>query len=145
MKKMFAKLGMPSLLSVAFLLGGLFFGATSAQAQTTTAGAPTPLIKTTGTWKSVPAAIATLNVQIAQIGQVLANSTPSNGTQLKVTMTIYKEIVIDLEQGIDTEKAAFTNYHEFAPGTGPVAHEAYPLSNGDWSNIFNEMVSQLTQ
>ena len=148
MKKMFAKLGMPSLLSLAFLLGGLFFGANSAQAQQTLTGTPgtSNLIKTTGTWKTVTEALAALNSEITNIGQTLATSAPSNGAQLKMKMTVYAEIVSDLEVGAEVPVAAYDNYHEVAPAAGVDSRPATPgLNNGDWINLYNDMLELLTQ
>ncbi len=147
MKKMFAKLGMPSLLSMAFLLGGLFFGANSAQAQQTLTGAPgsSNLIKISGSWKSVNDALAALNSEITYIDQTLASSAPSNGLQLKMKMTVYAEIVKDLEVGAEVPVAAYDNYYEYAPAAGVDSRPATPgLNNGDWINLYNDMLELLT-
>ena len=150
MKKMFAKLGMPSLLSLAFLLGGLFFGANSAQAQSLVGTAGNSPIKTTAPWKSVAAAKVALNNEIAYIDQTLATSTPSNGAALKMQMTIYTAIVKDLEIGVEVPVAAYNNFYHFSP-TGPQnqsvdGNPAIPgITNGDWTNIYSNMLGVLAQ
>ena len=147
MKKMFAKLGMPSLLSLAFLLGGLFFGANSAQAQQTLTGTPgtSNLIKTNGTWKNVAEALAALNSEITNIDQTLATSNPANVVQLKMKMTVYAGIVEDLEIGSEVPLAAYTNYHELAPAANVDANPPTPgMTSGDWINLYNDMLELLT-
>lgn len=152
MKKMFAKLGMPSLLSLAFLLGGLFFGTNSAQAQTLTgqAGASTSPIKTSAPWKAVGAAKDALNAEITYISQTLSNSAPSNGTALKMKMTIYIGIVKDLEVGVEVPVAGYNNFYRYSP-TGPNnqsvdANPTVPgMSTNDWNNIYSDMLGVLAQ
>ncbi len=152
MKKMFAKLGMPSLLSLAFLLGGLFFGANSAQAQTLTgpAGVSASPIKTTAPWKDVASAKVALNAEISYLDNALSNNQAGNASAAKIKMVIYQDIVKDLEIGVEVPVAAYNNYYRYSP-TGPdnQSVDANPVlpgvSNNDWNTIYNDMLGVLAQ
>src|SRR5690348_2769492 len=111
MKKMFAKLGMPSLLSLAFLLGGLLFGATSVSAQTTATPQNTGPIKTLGAWKNSSDAKDALLQQIDALNLTLNNGA-SNPNMLKVKLTIYQDIVVSLEEGVPVPDAALANFNK---------------------------------
>lgn len=149
MKKMFAKLGMPSLLSLAFLLGGLFFGANSAQAQTLTGPATSSPFKVNATWKDVGTALSALNTEITYLNQTLDIGTP-NAPQLKMKLTIYTGIAKDLEIGEEVPVAGYNNYYRYSP-TGPQnqsvdANPVIPgLTASDWTIIYNDMLGVLAQ
>jgi hypothetical protein len=143
MKKMFAKLGMPSLLTLAFLLSGMFFGANLQAQALTAASLNSGGIKVAATWKNSSEALQILDAEIASLDQTLsANGGPSS---LKMKLTIYKEIKSLLESGLSVQVAAATAFYHYAPNGASDRAAAYPsINQGDWSVIYNNMISLLT-
>ena len=143
MKKMFAKLGMPSLLTLAFLLCGMFFGS-SLQAQTLTV-APTNNntgIKVNANWKTSGQASTALEAAIAQLDQTLSSGLGTPAT--KMTFAVYSEVKSLLESGLSVPEATITGYNKFAPGGADRGNDS-GLSQGEWTNIYNGLLSVVSQ
>jgi hypothetical protein len=143
MKKLFAKLGMNSLLTVALVLGGLFFSANSAQAQTLTGAQQTTSgIKTTATWKNSNDALAVLNGEIQYLDQIL--TTPSATLTEKFKFEIYTEIRTNLESGLEVPKAALAGFYQHAPGSMEDTQVTPGMPQAAWTSIYNDMIGLLT-
>lgn len=142
---MFAKLGMPSILSLVFLLGGLLFSANSVSAQATlnSGQAPSP-IKTNATWKSSTAAKDALQAEIDGYTQLIDSSNPGNLLQIKMKILVYEAVVANLETGVDVANAAFAGYYKYAPGAHVDNQAVFGMSNNDWSTLYVDMVTALT-
>jgi hypothetical protein len=142
MKKMFAKLGMPSLLTLAFLLCGMFFGS-SLQAQTlTVASTNTGGIKVNANWKTSGQASTAFEAAIAQLDQTLSSGLGTPST--KMTLAVYTEVKALLESGLSVPEAAITGYNKFAPGGADRGNDS-GLSQGEWTNIYNGLLSVVSQ
>jgi hypothetical protein len=142
MKKMFAKLGMPSLLTLAFLLFGMFFGS-NLQAQALTAAAPnTGNIKVLANWKTSTNALQALASEIASLDAILSSTggTPA----LKMKYTIYVETKSLLEGGLEVPVAATTAFYHYAPGAGTDAAVDSPLNQSEWNSIYSSLISLLS-
>lgn len=145
MKKMFAKLEMPSILSLVFLLGGLLFSVNNVSAQNTQSQTSGTVfkIKTTGTWKSTNVAISALQQEINALGQLM-NTNPGNISEVKMRFIIYSEILSQIEGGKEISAAAYDTYYKYAPASGVDGHPATPgISQAAWSAIYTDMVNLL--
>lgn len=143
MKKVFAKLGMPSALAMVFLFGGLFLGSNSAAAQGTIAsGQATSPIKTTGTWATPSEAINVLTLEINALMPVLdANPTPA----LKMEIYVYETILGMIEGGLPVPNAAYNAFYSISPTAGVDGNPSVSgISTNDWNTIYNNMLDLLT-
>ena len=139
---MFAKLGMPSLLTLAFLVFGMFFGS-NLQAQALTVAAPnTGNIKILANWKASTAALQALAAEIASLDVILSSTggTPA----LKMKYTIYAETKALLEGGLEVPVAATTAFYHYAPGAGTDAAVDSPLNQSEWNLIYSNLINLLT-
>jgi catalase (peroxidase I) len=142
MKKLFAKLGMNSLLTVALVLGGLFFSANSAQAQTLTGAQQTTSgIKTTATWKNSNDALQALQDELTYIETSLNNS-PTN--ELKAKFYIYTDIKGNLESGMEVPNAALAGFYQHAPGSMEDTQVTPGMPQAAWTSVYNDMIGLLT-
>lgn len=148
MKKMFAKIGMPSILSLVFLLGGLFFGANTAQAQQLTDAPTTSVIKLPNglSWKSKSDAVNALQTEINNIAQELNGGNASDPLYLKMQATVYYGTRTMLENGNDVPTSALNGFYAVAPSQGLDSSQNTPgMSQNDWSAIYNDLIYLLTE
>jgi hypothetical protein len=143
MKNLFAKLGVGSILSMTFLLGGLLFCTTSVQAQSVSGAAPSGPIKTLGTWKTVDDATTAVTNALSQINTSLDNGSYPNVAKGKYKVAIYQGIYNSLSHGVSVPDAAFQNYYQFAPTPGVDRPSVQGLNASDWSAIYTEMLFDL--
>ncbi|MBU6341324.1 MAG: hypothetical protein KGS48_07520 [Bacteroidetes bacterium] len=148
MKKMFAKIGMPSILSLVFLLGGLFFSSNTAQAQKLVDPAGTSVIKLPNglTWKSKGAAVTALQTEINNIAQELNSGSASNPLYLKMQATVYLGTSERLDNGMDVPTAALNGFYAVAPAQGlDSSHNTPGMSQSDWNAIYNDLIALLSE
>lgn len=139
---MFAKLGMPSLLTLAFLLFGMFFGS-NLQAQALTAVAPNSgNIKILANWKTSSDALQALAAEIASLDAILSSTggTPA----LKMKYSIYEEAKSLLEGGLSVPVAATTAFYQYAPAPGTDGAVGSALNQSEWNLIYNNLISLLS-
>ena len=133
---------MPSLLTLAFLLCGMFFGS-SLQAQSLTAATiNTGGIKVNANWKTSGQASTALEAAIAQLDQTLSSGLGTPST--KMTFAVYSEVKSLLESGLSVPEATITGYNKFAPGGADRGNDS-GLSQGEWTNIYNGLLSVVSQ
>jgi len=144
---MFAKLAIPSILSLVFMLSGLFFGANSASAQTLSSQpVVAQQIKINGAWKSVGDAAAALQQEINTLDQILANSNPSNVEELKMRLTIYSEILVAIQDGTPIPVAAYNAFYKYKPINGVDVIPPTPgIPQFTWNAIYADMINLLLQ
>jgi hypothetical protein len=143
MKKLFAKLGMPSLMTVALVLGGLFFSSSSAQAQTLTGSQqPNTGIKTTATWKNSSAATQVLTAEIQYLDGLLQG--PNGTLESKMKYEIYLSVRTNIENGLEVPKAALAGFYQHAPGQMEDDQVTPGMSAAAWTSIYNSMIDLLT-
>lgn len=148
MKKLFIKLGMPGLLSMLFLLGGLLLGANTASAQSSKLTNPDPLspikIGANLQWLSSGDVIDALQAQIVGFENLLETSSPGNTLQIKMKLLVFEGIIASIESGLDVPSAAFHNYYEYAPAPFKDYQQIFGMSNNDWTELYNDMIALLT-
>jgi hypothetical protein len=148
MKKMFAKIGMPSILSLVFLLGGLFFSANTAQAQQLTDAPASSVIKLPNglSWKSKGDAVNALQTEITSIAQELNGGGATNPIYLKMQATVYSGTLTLLENGTDVPTAALNGFYAVAPSQGlDSSHNTPGMSQNDWNAIYNDLIILLSE
>lgn len=145
MNKFFAKLGMPSVLAVLFLLGGMLLGS-DVQAQTIKQAAGPGIIKAgvsaNFSWVTPNVAISRLNAEVAVMqAQIDAGNT---STVLQTKAKLYEAIVYSLEKGWDTGVSVNSNYGEAAQINDMGQKTLTPgVSNSDWASIYQGLVDLL--
>lgn len=143
MKKLFATMGLPAVMTVVFLLGGLFFGAVDAQAQTVTGSQPTSPIKAAVTWKTPQEVVPILQQELDFLSQQMAN--PGYEIKYKYQFMIYEGIIIRIEAGMPVANAAYYSFYEFAPSNEGVNSQSTPgITPAGWQAMYNDMISLLT-
>ncbi|MEI6411398.1 MAG: hypothetical protein WCR52_18560 [Bacteroidota bacterium] len=148
MKKMFAKIGMPSILSLVFLLGGLFFSANTAQAQQLTDAPASSVIKLPNglTWKSQSNAVNALQAEVNSIAQELNSGNANNPLYLKMQATVYSGTITRLESGSDVPTSALNGFYAVAPAQGlDSSHNTPGMSQNDWNAIYNDLITLLSE
>jgi len=140
MKNLFAKLGVGSIVSMAFLLGGLLFCTNSAQAQTVSGSAPAGPIKTLGTWKSTADATTSISNNLALINNALDHGSYGNYAKGKMQVVIYQGVLNSLSDGMSVQDAVFQNYYQYAPAPGLDRPADANLTISDWSAIYTELL-----
>jgi hypothetical protein len=143
MKKLFIKPGSTLLLSVVFLLSGLFFCTTSADAQTVNGTQQTVGIKTNKQWLTENQATTALQTALTDLTNLI-NAGPSNPTKVKAQIYVYNEILARLSNGASTPDASTQGYYHYAPNAGSDTSAFQGLTGSDWSGIYNDMITLLT-
>jgi hypothetical protein len=143
MKKMFVKPGMTLLLPVLFLFVGLFFCTTSAEAQTVGGTQQTTGIKTTKQWLTVDQATLALQTALTDLTNSM-NAGPTSPAKFKAQIYVYNEILARLSNGASVPDATTQGYYHYAPNAGAENAPFPGLTGTDWSGIYNDMVSMLT-
>lgn len=127
------------LLVTVVLLGGLFFGAMDAVAQSEDGPA------TSVQWVTPNDALTALNQEIANLDQILQGG-PNDPIEYK--RKFYSEIAISIEQDVPVQAAVNQNYDRFKPQSGFLTNVSdkvpNPLSAATWLAYYQE-VSDLLQ
>ncbi len=120
------------------LLGGLFFGAMDAVAQSEDGPA------TSVQWVTPNDAVSALNQEIANLDQILLAG-PNEPLEYK--RKFYSEIAITIEQDVPIPAAVDSNYARFTPQSGFLTSSSdkipNPLSAATWLSYYQEVTDLL--